>query len=310
MKANELKGTWGTVLLPINEDESIDFERLERELVYLIKSGLAGLYTNGTAGEFHTQTEDEFLEISQLVASLCKAANFPFQIGLCHTSAQIALSRLEQTKQLEPSAFQVILPDWVTLNETEMLSFLKRMAEAAEGMGLVLYNPPHAKKVLSLETVAEFRDAVPNLIGIKVADGNSSWYGSLRKELRDVSVFVPGHHLASGLLQGAQGSYSNVACLSPKGAVYWEKLVETNPVLALDVERRINDFFQEAVVPFAKQGFSNPALDKLLATIGGWAEVGTRLRWPYQFISQETAERLRGAARAALPELFAQADKA
>jgi dihydrodipicolinate synthase/N-acetylneuraminate lyase len=305
MKANELKGTWGTVLLPINEDESIDFERLERDLKYLTESGLAGLYTNGTAGEFHTQTESEFLEISQLVANLCKTANFPFQIGLCHTSAQIALSRLEQTKGLEPSAFQVILPDWVTLNETEMLSFLKRMAEAAEGIGLVLYNPPHAKKALSLETIARLSEAVPNLIGIKVADGNSSWYGTLRKDLADISVFVPGHHLASGLLQGARGSYSNVACLSPKGAVYWEKLVETNPVLALAIERRIIDFFQEAIVPFAKQGYSNPALDKLLATMGGWSKVRTRLRWPHQYISQETAESLHGAARASLPELFA-----
>lgn len=304
MQAHDLKGTWGTVLLPINEDDSIDFERLEQELDYLIHSGLAGLYTNGTAGEFHTQSEAEFLEISQRVASLCKAEKFPFQLGLSHPSAQIALARLEQSKALEPSAFQIILPDWVTLNEVEMIRFLKRMSEAAEGIALVLYNPPHAKKVLSLEAVARLREAIPGLIGIKVADGNSSWYGSLRKDLADFSVFVPGHHLATGLLQGAQGSYSNVACLSPKGAVYWEKLVTTQPLLALDIERRIIDFFQQAVVPFARQGYSNPALDKLLAVTGAWADIGTRLRWPYQFIAKESAQALAGVARAALPELF------
>ena len=61
LTSQQIRGTWGTVLLPINADESIDYARLGAEIDTLIAAGVAGLYTNGTAGEFHTQTEDEFL---------------------------------------------------------------------------------------------------------------------------------------------------------------------------------------------------------------------------------------------------------
>ena len=60
------------------------------------------------------------------------------------------------------------------------------------------------------------------------------------------------------------------------------------------------------IVPFRRDhGYSNPALDKLLAAIGGWGPVGTRLRRPYRWIPAEEAARLRPVARDMLPELFA-----
>ena len=66
-----LKGTWATVLLPIAADESIDFARLQRDLDYLVESGVDGVYTNGTAAEFFAQTEEEFDRISRMVAETC-----------------------------------------------------------------------------------------------------------------------------------------------------------------------------------------------------------------------------------------------
>ena len=76
-----LRGTWGTALLPIRADESIDFSALEAELDVLLDVGLAGVYTCGTAGEFHTLDEGEFDELSELVANKAKRAHAAFQIG-------------------------------------------------------------------------------------------------------------------------------------------------------------------------------------------------------------------------------------
>ena len=55
-----LRGNWATLLLPINADDSIDFARLDDALSFLAQAGLDGVYSNGTAGEFHNQTEAEF----------------------------------------------------------------------------------------------------------------------------------------------------------------------------------------------------------------------------------------------------------
>ena len=55
---------------------------------------------------------------------------------------------------------------------------------------------------------------IPSLIGIKVFDGNRNpeWYKQIREKVQGLSVFIPGHNLASGILSGAHGAYSNIAC--------------------------------------------------------------------------------------------------
>lgn len=306
LRWNEIVGTWATILLPLNDDDRIDFTRLAGQIDTLIGSGVSGLYSNGTAAEFYSQSEDEFDRISSLLAGRCQAAGMPFQLGASHTSPQTSLERIRRSVSLKPGAFQVILPDWYPVTDAEAITCLARFAEAAHPVGLVLYNPPHAKRVLTPAEFGALKQAVPALRGIKVADGDEAWYAAMREHCRELSVFVPGHRLASGIARGAAGSYSNVACLNPTGAQRWFHLMKSNPPQALEIERRIQAFLAQHILPFGKeQGYCNAALDKLLAAIGGWANIGTRLRWPYRFIPQAEAARLRPVARQLIPELFA-----
>ena len=305
LTAKTLVGNWGTLLLPINEDDSIDFERLSEEMEVMIAARINGIYSNGTAGEFHNQTEDEFDKVNQLLAEKCQRSGMPFQIGASHPSPVISLERLKRSKALTPSAFQVILPDWVVPTVAEQVDFLRKMADAAENIPLVLYNPPHAKLVLKPQDFETLSQDVPQLIGIKVADGDAQWYASMRQYASNLSVFVPGHHLATGFREkvGA-GAYSNVACISPTAAQQWWEIMQTDIDKALNIEQRINNFFAEAIVPYKNAGYSNPALDKLLAAVGGWATVGTRLRWPYRWIPEEEAASVRKSAEKHLPSFF------
>jgi len=305
LKASEIRGTWATLLLPVDAGDRIDYARLAEEISILAASGCDGVYSNGTAGEFHTLTEDEFDKTAEMLAARCERAGMPFQIGVSHMSAQISRERLRRAVSLRPSAVQVILPDWypVTLEEAE--SFLRTMGEEAEGVGLVLYNPPHAKRRLSPQELDRLSRAVPALAGVKLAGGDAAWYADMRPVLRRISVFVPGHVLASGISQGAHGAYSNVACLQPAGAKRWNLLMHSDLDAALEVERRIVAFMQECVVPFRdRDGYSNTALDKMLAAAGAWGPVGTRLRWPYRWISEDDARRVGQEARRRIPELF------
>jgi 4-hydroxy-tetrahydrodipicolinate synthase len=303
--ADQIRGNWATILLPINSDDSIDFSRLEDEVDYLMEAGVDGVYTNGTAGEFYAQTEDDFDQIQTLVAERCERHNVPFQIGASHTDPNIELERVRRAAELNPAAIQIILPDWSPLTGAERLDFLQRVAGVANPIGLVLYNPPHAKRVLTSTEFSLLSQSVPSLVGIKVGGGDQSWYAQMRRHCSHLSIFVPGHHLATGFSQGAHGSYSNVACLSPKGSQRWYELMLTNLPAALALEVRIRDFFDENVTSFiVEEGFSNQAADKLLATTGDWADIGTRLRWPYRSIPSRAADQLRPHVRSNLPELF------
>ena len=305
LKARTLKGTWGTLLLPIQRDECIDEVLLVEEIAVMTEAHLDGIYSNGTAGEFHNQTETEFDRVQALLAEKCYTAGIPFQIGVSHMSPIISLERLKRSKSLHPGAFQVILPDWVAPSDEEQITFLQRMAEAADPVPLVLYNPPHAKKVLQPQDYQRLSQAVPQLIGIKVADGDARWYADMRQCPNSLAVFVPGHHLATGMQEGiGVGAYSNVACLSPKGAQRWYRLMQEDIKEALQIEQQIKAFFAQCMVPLQRAGYTNPALDKLLAAVGGWASIGTRLRWPYRGVPEEMVPDIRQAAQQFLPAFF------
>jgi dihydrodipicolinate synthase/N-acetylneuraminate lyase len=304
--ADKIRGNWATILLPINEDDTIDFVRLADEVDYLMQVGVDGVYTNGTAGEFYAQTEAEFDQIQEIVATRCEQNGVPFQIGASHMDALIMLSRIERAAALAPAAIQVILPDWFPLAQAEQITFLREAALRAAPVGLVLYNPPHAKRVLSPAEIGALAKAVPELVGLKVAGGNDAWYAAMREHCSGLSIFVPGHHLASGISQGAHGAYSNVACLSPWGSQRWTEQLQTDLTGALATQARIQHFFAEYVTPYiVDKGYANQAADKLLAAVGDWSDVGTRLRPPHRWIPQAEAEAMRPIARAALPELFA-----
>src|ERR1700722_17595808 len=264
-----LRGTWAPVLLPLTPDEAIDFGLLRDELAVLTGAGLDGIYTNGTASEFHCLEEDEYDRITEVVAQACRQAGVPCQLGASQMSGQASLRRIRVAAACDPAAIQVILPDWCPLSADEVLASIDRMAREASGVPLVLYNPPHAKTRLTPALFGRLAAEFPALIGVKVAGGDAAWDGQMRDLAGDLAIFVAGHHLASGLRQGASGSYSNVACMTPRGAVSWYQAMRTDPAAAQESETRLNAFLAAHVFPLQAAGYGNAALDKALAATGG-----------------------------------------
>lgn len=299
---NPPRGTWGTVLLPIRDDDSIDFDAVEAAVDTLLRFGVDGIYTNGTAGEFFAQDEDEFDELSRLVAAACRAHGTPFQLGISHPCPRTQRQRMERAQRHEPSAFQCILPDWVPPSDAELARFFEGLEAARGDAGLVLYNPPGARRVLTPDEFGAARDRAPGLTGIKVIGGDAAWFGAVEAACPGLSVFVPGHLLDQQLPLGAAGSYSNVACLHPGLAVAWWRQMQDDPTGAEVLGRRIRGFLDRHIVPLLQVGYSNPAVDKALACLGNWSRAGTRLRWPHEGILPETMDALRRAFDAELAD--------
>ena len=308
LSSDQIKGNWATLLLATRPDGTLDAAKLADEIDALIDAKPNGIYSNGTAGEFYSQSTDEFLTISRMLAERCEAADVPFQIGVSHPCPDASLERLRAVRSLRPSAVQVILPDWFPVTNAEAVAFLQRMAQEAQGVPIVLYNPPHAKRRLTPAEFAYQHRHVPSLVGIKVFDQNRSadWYAQVREHIPSLSVFVPGHHLASGIAAGAaSGAYSNVACLNPRAAQRWYEQMQTDLPAALELEGRIRAFMEACISPFiTRDGYPNHACDRFMAVVGGWADVGDRLRWPYASIPADLAPAVRKKGQDLIPEFF------
>jgi dihydrodipicolinate synthase/N-acetylneuraminate lyase len=232
--------------------------------------------------------------------SFAASPRLPVQVGASHPLAQGGLERLRIAAALAPDAIQVTLPDWTPVDLSTAIRFLTACAEAAAGIPLVLYNPPHAKTVLSPGDLEKVAAEIPSLVGLKCAGGDQAWYAAM------APVFIPGHHYASGVTQGAHGSYSNMACLSPAGAVSWARLVTTDASAAHDVETRIGRFMEEAIHPLLAAGFPGYACDKAMAAAGGWSGLSPRLLWPHAGVPDSAVTRIAEAATRHLPEFLKQ----
>jgi hypothetical protein len=53
-----------------------------------------------------------------------------------------------------------------------------------------------------LSTLAGVLAEVPEVIGVKLADGDAAWYEAARRHLSHLALFVPGHHRATGVREG------------------------------------------------------------------------------------------------------------
>ena len=302
-----LYGNWATLLLATDSAGRIDWRKLEDEIDTLVASHPNGIYSNGTACEFYAQSPEEFVRISELLSDKCERAGIPYQIGVSHPSAQESRERLRMIRHLHPGAVQVILPDWFPIDDAGAVRFLLEMAREAGSIPLVLYNPPHAKRVLEPSGWSLLKHAVPSLIGVKVFDQNckAEWYADMNRNNAGLSVFVPGHHLATGVRNGARGAYSNVACINPFAAQKWYDQMGTDLSSALELEARIQAFMRECIDPFIiRDHLPNHACDRFMALVGGWADVGAHLRWPYSSIPESYVEPVRRRGHALIPEFL------
>lgn len=299
-----IRGVWATVLLDVADDGSVRLAAIGEQVDRLAAAGVDGIYCHGTAGEFHCLTEALYRKIAELVAEACRRRGCDFQIGACHPLAPAALERVRLAAALRPRAVQVILPDWTPIDREGVIRFLAECREAASGVGIVLYNPPHAKTVLSPADFAAIVAADAGVVGIKCAGGDARWYAEMAPVLARVSVFVPGHAFASGMLAGAHGAYSNMACLGPAGAVQWARQIQHAPDAALGTERRIAAFMEEAIGPMIARGLPGYACDKAMAAAGGWTLVGARLLWPHRGADEAEVAAIRRAAEAHIPDFL------
>lgn len=305
MVAFRPKGIWSAVLLPLRDQDTLDMGALAEMVDVLCQSGVAGVYTNGTAAEFFNQTEAEFDAITEVVLDRAKAANVPVQIGVSNSNPRVARDRLGRIAGSGAVAVQITLPDWWPPSHVEQARFIAGMADVARDTPLILYNPPTAKVRLDIPGIAALRAVAPTLAGVKVAGGDADWYAQRRAHLGGLSVFVAGHTVAFGRPLGADGAYSNVACLSPAGAVAQWGQIASDPAAAIDLESRFRQFLHQTMIPLAKDhGLSDAALDKAMAAAGGWGPIGPQLLWPYSAASIEMVAAIRASAMRLVPELM------
>jgi 4-hydroxy-tetrahydrodipicolinate synthase len=194
----------------------LDIEATSGLVSWLVDRGIHGLYIAGTTGEGLYLSPEEHRELTRAVVKAARGVPVVAHVGALTTAQAVALAR--QTVQAAATAVAAIPPPYYSLTWEELLTYFTAIGKAAEPLPLYLYNiPSHARNDLPPALVAELRQAVPTVVGIKDSSGFPGRVADLVRTLGPGFDVVCGNDekILSGFQDGAAAIVSSGAGIFP-----------------------------------------------------------------------------------------------
>jgi len=295
----ELKGIWAGMTMSWDENDAFDEASYRTNTERMCRTGVHGIYTTGSTGEFYALSFDEFCRMVDIQVEICSRYNKPLQIGCCADDTRETLNLLEYVAS-KPyvAAAQVNIPYWMELTDQEVMRFFQDLYHACPDLPLVHYNIPRAKRFLQGPDYLRILESVPTLIGVKYTFA-SSHFAQLQQAMMmtpQLSYFVGENLLASAMMLGARGSYSSLICTDPQFMLtMYDHSANERWTQAIAMQKEAQQFFSDAAsfIEERGEGSIDPVFDKGLAVAAGCLAGSQRTRPPYIGWSDETVAALR-----------------
>lgn len=145
MQTIDWRGVYPAMLTPFNEDDSIDFQMLKKNVEAQIQAGVNGLVLGGSLGEASTLEKFEIIELLVFVKSLV-GDQVPVVINIAEQSTAAAV-KLAQTAELNGADGLMILPPMrYKADDRETVLYLQTVAKHT-ALPMMIYNNPHDYKI-------------------------------------------------------------------------------------------------------------------------------------------------------------------
>lgn len=172
MKKTIFTGAGVAIVTPMNQDGSINYDKLGQLIDFNIDNGTDAIIICGTTGESATMSDEEHIEcIRYAVEKVNKRVPVVAGTGSNHTEYAVNLSK--KAEELGADALLVVTPYY---NKTSQHGLIKHFTAVAEAVNLpiILYNVPSRTGVnIAPETCLEL-SKIDNIVAVKEASGNIS----------------------------------------------------------------------------------------------------------------------------------------
>ncbi|MBD3183891.1 4-hydroxy-tetrahydrodipicolinate synthase [Candidatus Poribacteria bacterium] len=214
----EVKGIYPALVTPMNSDESINEEGLKKIIEHVINGGVHGLFILGSQGESFALNPDEKKQVIEISVETV-ADRIPVCVGTGMITTAQSVKFTRTAKELGVNSISVITPYFISPNQKELLEHFKTIAEAADGVPVLLYNNPNRTGVsISIETVIKMAE-IDNVAGMKDSSADliqTMNYIEATKDM-DFSVMVGNDaSIFATLLSGGKGAVAATANVAPE----------------------------------------------------------------------------------------------
>jgi 4-hydroxy-tetrahydrodipicolinate synthase len=241
---NVLKGTGVAIVTPFQEDESVDFNALEKLIDFIISNGVEYIVSLGTTGETPTLSKQEKLDIVHF--SLEKINNrVPVVVGIGGNNTKEVVNTVDSFPLDKIAAVLSAAPYYNKPSQEGIFQHYKAIA-AASPKPIILYNVPgRTGRNMEPSTTIRLATEVPNIGGIKEAGNSIPQCMQLLRDRPDDFLIVSGDDdlVLPELAAGIDGVISVAANCFPK---VFSDMVRAGLMQDFAAAKKLNDPLIEA----------------------------------------------------------------
>lgn len=164
---NESPAILATAVIPWTPGFEFDEASFRRQ-VETIATGLTRhIYIFGTAGEGYAVTEPQFDAIAAAFWSAALDCEVTPMLGVVSLSLPAIVARIERGRAMGFREFQLSLPSWGALNDTELDTFFAATCGQFPNCRFHHYNLLRTKRLLTSVEYRRLAAAHPNLVAVK-----------------------------------------------------------------------------------------------------------------------------------------------
>ncbi|MFX1324154.1 MAG: dihydrodipicolinate synthase family protein [Promethearchaeota archaeon] len=211
-------GVCVAILLPYNEDNSINIVELKNLTNFQIDKGVHGFLPLGSIGEFIHLSKDEKIVVIKTIVEIAKDRAYVIpNVSSSHPKHSIELAL--EAKKLGCSGVLLSPPYYYKLSDDMIEKFFEIIIDAID-MPVILYNIPFFTQALQYNIVQRL-SRKENVVGIKDSSGNMVDFLHFMDKIRIIGGdinFMTGREEAffASLMMGAKGSITGIAAILPE----------------------------------------------------------------------------------------------
>ncbi len=280
-------------VLPWDENERLIEPLFRAEVRHLIAAGFHDVYVFGTAGEGHAVTRAVFEQVVTIFREETAADGIFPQVGVIALSTPLVLERIEFAYKAGFRVFQISLPCWGALNDTELLRFFRDVCGAFPDARFLHYNLARSQRVLTPADYRMLQAEIPNLAATKNTLPNVFHTIELVRQADQLQHFVGEATLPIGCLHGECSLLSSFGPVIPKATFRLFRHIQAGEwAEAFLLHAEYLAAMTDVLKPLRTGTWIDGAYDKVLARLGG-IEMPLRLLSPYSSFPETKVEECR-----------------
>lgn len=166
-------GAGVAIVTPFNEDESINYDKLDELIDYHCNNGTDSIIICGTTGESATMTEEEHMECVKFAIERTKG-RLPVIAGTGSNCTRTAIDMSKEAVEDGADGLLLVTPYYNKATQEGLIAHYTAVAREAKAP-IIMYSVA-SRTGCNIEpvTVAELVKNVDNIVGVKEASGNIS----------------------------------------------------------------------------------------------------------------------------------------